>query len=141
MKKTCIVFFKDLLENWLASTNNGNNGASNGGSAAVLTPPPQVVVEGYVRFVTSSLISGVVASFLEEKFNCDDANQWRSVTEFAVILEVFRARLPDLYLQEVLMGKFTNTFRFSPAVVESFRLVTNRKQMETALKTLIKTPR
>lgn len=141
MKKTCIVFFKDLLENWLGSTNNGNHGATNGGSAAVVTPPPQVVVEGYVRFVTTSLISGVVASFLEETFNCDDANQWRSVTEFAVILEVLRDRLPDLFLQEVLMGKFTNTFRFSPAVVENFRLVANRKQMETALKTLIKTPR
>mmetsp|Transcript_1749 Transcript_1749/g.3879 ORF Transcript_1749/g.3879 Transcript_1749/m.3879 type:complete len:1001 (-) Transcript_1749:62-3064(-) len=137
MKKTCIVFFKDLLENWMLS--NGN-GASNGGSV-VVTHPPQVVVEGYVRFITNSLISGVVASFLEEKFNCDDANQWRSVSEFAAILQVLRERLPDLYLQEVLIAKFTNTFRFSPAVVENFRLVTNRKQMETALKTMIKTPR
>lgn len=132
MKKTCIMFFKDLLENWM-----GNN--DNGGTA--VTPPPQVVVEGYVRFVTNSLISGVVASFLEDNFNCEDANQWRSVSEFAVILEVLRERLPDLYLQQVLIGKFTNTFGFAPAVVENFRLVTNRSQMESALKDMIKSKR
>jgi exportin-T len=132
MKKTCLVFFKELLRQWVGSAGNGKGDANGSPSTA-----PSYVVEGYVRFLSDVLIPGVLLSFWKDNFNCDDANQWRSVSELAGIFEILQERLPNVYYQEILVGKLTNTFGCPTSLVEGFRVASNRKEIETCLKQLI----
>ena len=106
-------------------------------TAAASPPPPFVVVQGYVRFVCDILIPGVIQSFCKDNFNIKDANQWRSVSEFAGLLEILQKRLVDVYYQEVLVGKFANHLGCPAPVVEGFRTASNRKDMESSLRNLI----
>jgi hypothetical protein len=96
-----------------------------------------VVVQGYVRFVCDILIPGVIQSFCKDNFNIKDANQWRSVSEFAGLLEILQKRFVDVYYQEVLVGKFANHLGCPAPLVEGFRTASNRKDMESSLKNLI----
>jgi exportin-T len=134
MKKTCLIFFKDLLSQWVSSVGNGK-GQTDGSSPA---SAPPYVLQGYVHFLTDVLIPEVMISFWKEAFNCEDANQWRSVSEVAGIFEILHERLPDAFYQEVLVGKLTTSFGCPPSLVEGFRVASNRKDTETCLKNLIK---
>ena len=133
MKKTCLIFFKDLL--------NQCSGGGNGATASV-APLPVIVVQGYVRFLYDTLIPGVLSSFLKPTFRVQDANQWRSVSEFAALLEILQHsqhQPKEMYDQEVLVGTVVNRLGCSlvEPSVEAFRTATNRKEIERALKSLI----
>jgi exportin-T len=121
MKKTCIIFFKEVLDQWTKEPpRNGNTD----------TPPATFVVQGYLRFVCD-------VSFCNDNFNAQDANQWRSVMEFAALLEIMKQRLVDVYYQDVLVGTLTNRLGCPAPIVEGFRNASNRKEIETCLKMLI----
>jgi exportin-T len=123
MKKTCLIFFKELLDQWTNETpRNGNTDT---------TPPAAFVVQGYLRFVCDVLIPGVIQSFCKDNFNAQDANQWRSVMEFAALLEIMKQRLVDVYYQDVLLGTLTNRLGCPAPLVEGFRNASNRKDIET----------
>jgi hypothetical protein len=62
-KKTCLVFFKELLRQWVGSAGNGK-GDANGSPSTV----PSYVVGGYVRFLSDILIPGVIFVLLEGQF-------------------------------------------------------------------------
>eukprot|EP00980_Cylindrotheca_fusiformis_P024345 scaffold11783_cov120-Cylindrotheca_fusiformis.AAC.5 len=133
MKKTCLVFFKELLRQWVAPSEQSKGDAEVPPTATV----PAYIVEGYIRFLSDSLIPGVLFSFFKEGFNCEDANQWRTVTELAGIFEILQERLPNVYQQDVLARKLTNTFGCPASLVEAFRVASTRKETETCLKQLI----
>jgi exportin-T len=143
MKKTCLVFFKELIDQWCvvdessasgnhhATPHNGNNGG------ATYIPPPSYVVQGYIRFLLDVLIPGVIESFCRDSFQVEDANHWRSLSEFASILEILQQRLPsDVYQQQVLLNTLTNRLGCPAPIVEGFR-GSSRKDMEASLKNLI----
>lgn len=132
MKKTCLVFFKELIRQWVAPDENGTGDADSASSTA-----PNYVVEGYVRFLSDILIPGVLLSFLKDSFNFEDANQWRSVSELAAVFQILHEKLPQVYYQEILVGKLSNTFGCPTSLVEAFRVASTRKETETCLKQFI----
>lgn len=129
MKKTCLVFFKDLLSKWVVSLGKGKEQTA--------TDPPSFVVDGYIRFLIDGLIPSVMLSFFKESFNCKDANQWRSVSEVACIFELLQKGLPEVYYQEILVGKLSAELGCPAPTVEAFRHAVNRKQIEGCLKNMI----
>ena len=161
MKKTCLVFFKELLDQWCivdgkghspSGPNNGNNssgGVANGSGS--IAPPPSYVAQGYLRFILDVLIPGVIESFCRESFHIEDANHWRSLLEFASILEILQERLPDVYAQQVLGDILTNRLGCPQDIVKGFAIGGNTngagqgvdalKDVESGLKTLIQESR
>lgn len=126
VKKTCLIFFRLLLDQWVGNANSGNNGSFNSGSA------PDYLVHGYVSFLCDILIPGMIHFFLraDGTFNLNDANYFRLLVEFCGILEILKLRIPDLSGRIVVQGQRSQSF------VDGFRSATNRKEFEECLKTL-----
>jgi len=133
MKKTCLIFFKLLLDQWLVNTSNGGTNGSSANAAAA----PDYVVHGYVTFVCDVLIPGMIQYFFrpDGNFNPNDANNYRLLSEFAGILEILKIRLPDLFGNVV--AKMSVQMQLPSSIVESFRLAIDRKQFLQCLKASI----
>jgi exportin-T len=134
MKKSCLTFFHELLDQWLTKTD---------GMPSVETPslaPPDYVVKGFVQYVCNTLIPGMIQVFLycgESSFDVDDANCYRCLAEFAGVLYILKNRLPTVYCQEVLVAKFTVQVGLSPSIVEGFQSAGSQKEFEGWLKEMI----
>jgi len=128
MKKTCLIFFRVLLNQWVGNANCGNDGSLNGGGA-----PPDYVVHGFITFLCDVLISGMLQFFLraDGNFNINDANHFRLLVEVAGILEILKSRLPDI------LGRIALQMQLPSSIVEGFRSATNRKEFEECLKAWI----
>ena len=126
MKKHCLVFFKEVLEKWVAPGMN--------------PPAPPGVVQGFIHFVHSVLMPGVFESFVRSTFSVHDANQWRCVLEVAAILDILRQQVPGVYQQEVLVELFTKRLGCPNAVTESLARARERKAIEVSLKVLLDRP-
>jgi exportin-T len=127
MKKTCLVFFKEVLEQWIVVGNDSKEA----------NPAPATVVQGFVQFLCNILIPGVLESFAQPNFSVSDANQWRCVLEFAALLDLLREHAPQVYQQQVLVGILTTRLGCPPDLVENFRLAADHKAVETSLQTLL----
>ncbi len=121
MRKTCLVFFKEILERWI----HANNG------------PPSTVVEGYIQFLCNVLIPATLESFAQPTFSIQDANQWRCVLEFAALLDLLREHASPVYQQQVLVGVLTKRLGCPTVLVEHFSMATDRKAVESGLKALL----
>ena len=126
MKKHCLVFFKEVLEKWVAP--------------GMDPPAPPGVVQGFVHFVHSVLMPGVFESFVRSTFSVQDANQWRCVLEVAAILDILRQEVPDIYQQEVLVELFTKRLGCPNSVIEGLARARERKAIEVTLKLLLDRP-
>lgn len=124
MKKTCLIFFRLLLDQWVGNANDGTNGSLNIGVA------PEYVVRGYVTFLCDVLIPGMLQFFLrtDGPFNVTDANYYRLLVEVAGILEILKNRLPDS------LGRIAIQMQLPPSVAEGFCSSTDRKAFEEYLK-------
>ncbi len=122
MKKTCLIFFRLLLDQWVGNAN---------GSA------PDYVVHGYVTFLCDVLVPGILQFFLraDGAFNVVDANYYRLVVEVAGILEILKNRLPDT------LGRIANQMQLPPPLAEGFCSSTSRKEFEEYLKGWIRNSR
>lgn len=127
MKKTCLIFFRLLLDQWVGNDNGGINGSLNGSGA------PDYVVHGYVTFLCDVLIPGMLQFFFraDGAFNVNDANYFRLLVEVAGILEILKSRLPDL------LGRIAVQMQLPPSIVDGFRSAANRKEFEECLKAWI----
>lgn len=123
MKKTCLIFFRLLLDQWV-----GNNSSQIGESSA-----PDYVVHGYVTFLSDVLIPGMLRFFLrtDGTFNVSDANYFRLLVEVSRILEILKSRLPDS------LGRIAVQMQLPPSVAEGFCSATSRKEFEECLKAWI----
>ena len=115
---------------------------------ATLTPPPppSYVIQGYIRFLLDVLIPGVIESFCHETFHIEDANHWRSLLEFACILEILQRRLPSIYEQKILVDIMISRLGCPPEIVKGFSIGNGggndtRKSLEDGLKNLIQASR
>jgi exportin-T len=134
MKKTCLVFFRELLDQWVKEGNERINDIS--------AKPPDYVIQGYIRFVCDVLVPGMIQLFLSSTncgFNVEDANHFRCLVEFAGTLEILKNRLPDVYYQDVLVSKLSMQASLSQSIMEGFRSASSRKEFEVCLKALIQT--
>lgn len=127
MKKTCLVFFRLLLDQWVGNANGGNNNSLNGGGA------PDYVVRGYVTFLCDTLIPGILQFFLcsDGAFNVSDANHYRLLVEVAGILAILKCRLPDS------LGRIAIHMQLPPYITEGFYSASDRKEFENCLKAWI----
>jgi len=80
VKKTCIVFFKDLSKKWLDEDLNESS------------PINKSVQNGFLQFVYQSLIPDLFICILESSFNERDAMQARIVSEIASLLIVLKSK-------------------------------------------------
>lgn len=138
MKKTCLIFFRDLLDQWVpvpVATMNGGGGRADGNSRC---GAPDYVVQGYIRFVCSLLIPGLLQYFAgrDSNFNVNDANQYRCLAEVAIIMETLKNRIPDVFYSDVLVATFTQQLGSSPPVLDGLRCAANRNDIEVCLKAL-----
>ncbi len=124
MKKTCLIFFRLLLDQWVGNANDGTNGSLNIGAA------PEYVVRGYVTFLCDVLIPGMLQFFLrtDGAFNVTDANYYRLLVEVAGILEILKTRLPDT------LGRIAIQMQLPQSIAEGFCSSTDRKAFEEYLK-------
>ena len=123
MKKTCLIFFRLLLDQWVVKANDGINNSSSGGA-------PDFVVHGYVTFLCNVLIPGMLQFFLraDGPFNANDANYHRLLVEVSGILEILKNRLPES------LGRIAIQMQLPQPIAEGFCSATNRKEFEAYLK-------
>ena len=126
MKKTCLIFFRLLLDQWVGTTSDGNNNGSSGGA-------PDFVVHGYVTFVCNILIPGMMQFFLraDGPFNVNDANYHRLLVELSRILEIIKHRLPES------LSRIAIQMQLPQPIAEGFCSAANRKEFEEFLKSWI----
>jgi len=131
MKKTCLIFFRLLLNQWVTTT--FINGGNNIDSGAV----PDYIVQGYVQFICDVLIPGMLRFFLRNDgiFNINDANSFRLLVEFSCILEIIKKHLPEIF--GGMVDKTIQQLALPLPMVESFRLASTRKEFEDCLKGII----
>jgi exportin-T len=132
MKKSCLVFFRELLDQWVAEADGTYKGRS-------FVVPPDYVIQGFVRFFCDVLVPGMLDVFFSKNssFNVDDANHFRCLAEFSGMLEILKNRLPDVYSREVLDTKLSIQIGVSQPMVEAFRSANTRKEFEACFKAII----
>ena len=134
MKKTCLIFFRLLLNQWVTTTiMTVGNGGNNVDSSDV----PDYIVQGYVQFICDVLVPGMLQFFLRNDgiFNINDANSFRLLVEFSCILEILKTRLPEIFGNVV--DKTIQQLALPLPMVEGFRLASTRKEFEDCLKGII----
>jgi exportin-T len=80
VKRTCLRFFRDLIEQWA-----GENG---------------VFFGGLVAFMQQVLIPGVVRSMLDPQFDERDASQAKNIHELAKVLLAVKSKTDHAYFQQ-----------------------------------------
>jgi len=124
MNKTCLIFFRQLVDQWVGETSGGHDDSMNSGSV------PNYIVNGYITFICDVFIPGMLQSFLraDSIFNINDANSFRLVAEVAWILEILKSRLPDS------LGRIAAHIQIPPPIAEELKSASIRKDFEGCLK-------
>eukprot|EP00536_Pseudo-nitzschia_multiseries_P003374 jgi/Psemu1/185823/e_gw1.52.10.1 len=130
MKKTCLIFFRMLFDQWVPNPNAASNGSS--GVCA-----PDFIIQGYVTIICDVLTPGMFQLFCRTDgvFNVNDANDFRLVVEFARILEIFKTRLPEVLGN--LMNRISMQIQMPAPVLDGLRTANSRKQFEECFRALI----
>ncbi|KAL3925244.1 MAG: hypothetical protein SGILL_000542 [Bacillariaceae sp.] len=136
MKKSCLVFFRELLDQWIMDS----NGAYKETLAIV---PPENIVKGFVGYFCDTVVPGVLAVFLagDDSFDAEDAYNFRCVQEFSGMLEIIKNRLPDIYYQQILASRIAEHVAALPSLAEGFRSANTGKDFEACFKSLIQQKR
>ena len=119
MKKACITFFRELVDQWVNDGNNSSNSA-------------------FVRFVVETFVPGMVLCILSPSFNEKDALQARNVIEFTKILFILKSRLGNQKFEQYVIGASLASAGCPPHVLEAFREVSTLLEMELCLKEMMK---
>jgi exportin-T len=132
MKKSCLVFFGELLDQWI----KGSNGTCKEATTEV---PPDDIVHGFIRYFCDILVPGMLQAFLakDNRFNPDDASNFRCIGEFSGMLEIVKNHLPDVYHQQIMASKIAVHASTSKSLMEAFCLASSKKDFETCFKALI----
>lgn len=123
IKKACLVFFRELVDQWITDDTSNNNA---------------VVRSGFLRFVYETFVPGTVQCMLSPSFNHKDAMQARNVTEFAKLLFLLKTRTQeDQFDQYVVRGALANA-GCPPQVFQAIGQVTTQREMEVCWKETLK---
>lgn len=114
IQRTCIRFFRELVEQWGAPTPSG---AAN----------DVVYQRGFMTFTVQVFIGGMLETLLDPVFNPLDANQARCMTEFSHVLHGCLLYDPTGTLTALAPLNATS----------EFRLTTNAEQVDRLLRQLV----
>jgi exportin-T len=121
IKKTCIQFFRELIDQWGPQVNGAN-----------------CFERSYIHYVYESFCPGMLKCFLSRSFDEKDAMQSRSINEFAQLLFSLKTtRGADEFTQCIIVGCLQK-IGCPPNVMDAFRTASEAKQVELYLKETIK---
>lgn len=121
MKKTCIQFFRELVDQW----GHGVNGVNG-------------VERDFVRYVYERFCPGMLKLLLAPSFDEKDAMQARCISEFAqLLMSLKRARGVEEFNQCVVVGCLQKAGTPSQ-LLDGFRAASDVKQMTLGLKETLK---
>lgn len=116
IKKTCLTFFRGLVDQWA-------------GDRAVENIQIQT---GFIRFIFENLLPEMLRCILSPEFNERDAMQSRNVSEIAKLLGLLKSKLEQGF------AKFVTTqlrsLGFQNEIIVSFEQASSDKDFETCLK-------
>ena len=122
LKKTCIMFFRELVDQWAAD-----------GSM----PNEQVAVQrGFNQFIGDTIVPGLIKSILDPSFNEKDAMQARNVTQVAKLLSVLREKRGDTEYEQIF-GNVILRLQCPGEIIGGFRAARDDKAIEKALRDML----
>jgi len=123
LKKTCIMFFRELVDQWAAD-----------GSM----PNQQVAVQrGFNQFIGDTIVPGLIKSILDPSFNEKDAMQARSVTQVAKLLSVLREKRGETEYAQIFIGNVILRLQCSGEIIGQFRAAQDDEAIEKALRAML----
>ena len=123
MKKTCITFFRELVDQWAAD-----------GSI----PSEHIVIQrGFNQFISETIVPGLTKSILDPSFNENDAMQARNVTQVAKLLSVLREKRGDTEYEQIFIGNVLARLQCPGEIITAFRGARNDKEIEKILREML----
>ncbi len=122
IKKTCILFFKELTKVWLINASGGNDAN---------------IVWGFKTYMEQTFIPGVFGMFFDDEYNLKDAMQYRVVREVVGILSLLQLK-GRMDLDKLITGILT----FNGLPTESLpplRTAKTKNELEAIIKSLLQT--
>ena len=72
MKKSCLVFFRELLDQWIMDSNGTDKEFPD-------VVPPENIVQGFVGYVCDTVVPGMLDLVFSDAFDADDANNFPDI--------------------------------------------------------------
>jgi len=123
LKKTCIMFFRELVDQWAADGSMPNERVA--------------VQRGFNQFIGETIVPGLVKSILDPAFNEKDAMQARNVSQVAKLLSVLREKRGDSEYEQIFIGNVLLTLHCSSEIVDAFRAARDDKAIEKELRGML----
>ena len=125
MKKTCIQFFHELLDQWGQQMNGSTNGNFS-------------IQQGFAQYIFTTFVPGMINCILDPTFDETDAVMSRCVVEFAGVLWSFKStRGLDLFQQAIVVGCL-QPIRCPSNVLTGFQTASSKMEMEVCMKEMLK---
>jgi len=141
VKKSCVVFFRDLIDQW--------SGEEVGGSERESLSSPNIPRAGFLRFIYDVFLPSAMQCILQKTFNEKDAMHYRVICEVGKTLAALKLKRghvewEEQFVSRTLSGMVTTVVAPQPAtcpsqsdVIAAFRNASNPKEMEICLKNMI----
>ena len=124
VQKTCIQFFRDLVDQWGKEEQQVNGAGS--------------IKRDYIRYVYEHLCPAVLKYLLSPLYDERDAMQSRIISEFGHLLfSLKRTRGTDEFVQYVVRGNLQN-IGCPPSVLVGFQAASDESEFELCLQEAIK---
>jgi exportin-T len=122
VKKACVIFFRDLMDQWCDNSSNPNEDA---------------IRKGCIQFVWETFLPGMLSCFLNSSFNERDAIQSRVIVEVANVLHVLKSKRGGDEFEQCFITSRLGAMQAPRNVVDGFRSASNEKDIEECLKGLL----
>jgi exportin-T len=124
IQKTCIQFFRDLVDQWGEDEQQGNGVST--------------IKRDYIRYVYGRLCPAVLKYLLSPLFDERDAMQSRITSEFGHLLfSLKRTRGTDEFVQQVVHGCLQN-IRCTSDILGGFQAASNEREFDLCLQETMK---
>jgi Exportin-T len=129
--KTCVRFFRELLEQWVVPATSAapQNGAS---LAWAVASPDEAIRRRFLVYASQVFLPGCMVVTLDSSFDERDATYARVVAEVCGILSLIRGHTSDVEYSDVLA-------RFPTPIADAIRGVSSAKEIEASLHVLYRT--
>ena len=123
MKKTCITFFRELVDQWAADGSIPNEHIA--------------VQRGFNQFIGETIVPGLIKAILDPSFNENDAMQARNVTQVAKLLSVLREKRGDSEYEQIFIGNVLARLQCPSEIITAFRGAREDKEIEKILREML----
>jgi hypothetical protein len=123
VKKSCLRFFRDLIDQWAGPNANGQD----------------FYRRGLLTFVCQTFVPGMLQSLLSPSFDETDAMLSRTVSDFASVLISVKTKSGTDELYQAMLTNLNADGRFPAHVLEAFRGANSVEAVEACLKEIFRT--